>query len=81
MGDQEVNVWRWIAGTLLTANIVLLGIVYRGAVSRLSEVEKSLNRFVKSVIAMSIALNPEKAETIMKYMGDILGTETLWRKG
>lgn len=69
----EIILWRWLASALLTANLVMVGIMYRGAMKRLSNVEALLSRFIRSTVMLTVTLNPEKVDIIMVHFKDFVG--------
>jgi ACR3 family arsenite efflux pump ArsB len=74
-GDAEmIEFWRLLVTMLLTVVGILLGIVFREWNKRLKNVEvynKNQSQAIELLIALDIALHPERSQEVLKALRDI----------
>jgi hypothetical protein len=69
---SEAILWRIVVTVLLSANLTLLGFLYRGALNRVNKLEVTMRLFIEGVISLTAALHPDKADVIMTHMKEVL---------
>lgn len=62
--------WREVVAALLTANLALVGVIYKGVMRRLDRTDLILARMAGGFIALATTLAPDRAPTIIRDFVD-----------